>query len=549
MIVTCEQCAARYKLDPARITGRGVRITCPSCRHVFVVYRQSDEAGAEAAPAPVAPTPAAPAPAPAPAAAAPSAPTPAPFRATVIPPPSPSVAPMASSAPIASPAPAASTAPMASGPRGASNTAAAVKPAAPKLDLDTLDFTSVGIQAWKVKVRIGLVYDFSDYKTLARYIKDGRVGNDDQISHDGKNWTRLGDIADLQKHFIQVYADARQRQEDAANEDSGRFDDDGPTRIVGVESVTKGLGDLARGRGQAEPDALAEAAAAAAEAEAESAGGRGPRFQDPFEKGRAKREAAPKRAPAAAPRNDTAASARRTGPSMAVMIGIGLLLGGVGAGGWFLYQNRVPEQVGETAAQKEMREAALRADAEKAKVDLREKAKADLAQGLEPTDINPMVTESPEDVRIPVGPGTVRNTSAGNAAGGDGTTRPSKGPETVEVGAATPADHYDAGRSALNAANYSGAVQGFRLAVGGAPNNAEYRYYLGYALDRTGSSEAIGELNQAARLGSKQAYKLLGDISGRQGDVSGAIGYYQQYLATGPSDAAAVQAEIDRLTQ
>ncbi len=523
MIVTCEHCAARYKLDPARITGRGVRITCPSCRHVFVVYRQED---AGASPGQDSASPASTG-APSPSSPSPSSPSPA---------------------PVSTPSPVGSAAVASSSSRGAASAAAAVSPAPPKLDLDTLDFTSVGIQAWKVKVRIGLVYDFSDYKTLARYIKDGRVGNDDQISHDGKTWTRLGEIADLQKHFIQVYVDARQRQEDAANESSGGFDDEGPTRIVGAESVTKGLGELARSPDPATgSDALAAAAQAAADAEDE--GPRGPRFQDPFEKGRARREAAPKRASSPAARNDTAASASRSGPSMAVMVVLGLLIGTLAAGGWYLYQNRVPDQVGETDAQRALREAALRAESEQAKEDLREKAKAELVDGLEPTELNPIVTENPEDVYVPVGPsgrGAAKAPTNPTAGGG---VDPAMAAGMQTSAPTSPADHFSAGRTSLNASNYSQAVQGFRQAVTGAPNNSEYRYYLGYALDRSGSSEAVGELNQAARLGNQQAYKLLGDISGRQGDVSGAVGYYQQYLATNPSDAAAIQAEIDRLTR
>ena len=46
MIVTCERCSARYKLDDNKIKGRGARITCPKCQHVFVVYRRGAEAEA-----------------------------------------------------------------------------------------------------------------------------------------------------------------------------------------------------------------------------------------------------------------------------------------------------------------------------------------------------------------------------------------------------------------------------------------------------------------------------------------------------------------------
>lgn len=36
MLVSCPACAARYRLDPARIVGKRVSIRCPACQFVFV---------------------------------------------------------------------------------------------------------------------------------------------------------------------------------------------------------------------------------------------------------------------------------------------------------------------------------------------------------------------------------------------------------------------------------------------------------------------------------------------------------------------------------
>ncbi len=36
MLVSCPACAARYRLDPARIAGKRVSIRCPACQFVFV---------------------------------------------------------------------------------------------------------------------------------------------------------------------------------------------------------------------------------------------------------------------------------------------------------------------------------------------------------------------------------------------------------------------------------------------------------------------------------------------------------------------------------
>jgi predicted Zn finger-like uncharacterized protein len=43
MIVTCPSCSARYKINEAKVKGRGAKITCPRCSHRFVFYREDDE--------------------------------------------------------------------------------------------------------------------------------------------------------------------------------------------------------------------------------------------------------------------------------------------------------------------------------------------------------------------------------------------------------------------------------------------------------------------------------------------------------------------------
>jgi Flp pilus assembly protein TadD len=77
------------------------------------------------------------------------------------------------------------------------------------LDVDQLDFREVGIATWKVKVSIGLVYDFSDIATLKRYLADKRVTPSDLLSHNGKEWTIIGDIPDLDAHFVATWKAAR----------------------------------------------------------------------------------------------------------------------------------------------------------------------------------------------------------------------------------------------------------------------------------------------------------------------------------------------------
>ena len=40
MIIQCDQCSARFKLDDAKVTGAGVRVRCKRCQHIFLVTRE-----------------------------------------------------------------------------------------------------------------------------------------------------------------------------------------------------------------------------------------------------------------------------------------------------------------------------------------------------------------------------------------------------------------------------------------------------------------------------------------------------------------------------
>ena len=49
MVITCPACEARYRLNRDKIQGRGAKITCPKCAHVFVVFNEEEEDGASRA--------------------------------------------------------------------------------------------------------------------------------------------------------------------------------------------------------------------------------------------------------------------------------------------------------------------------------------------------------------------------------------------------------------------------------------------------------------------------------------------------------------------
>ena len=161
MIVTCPACSSRYKLDDSKIKGRGAKITCPGCKHRFVVVK-------DAKPKPVSSVPA---------------------------------------------------------------------------DLASRDFQNVGI-TWTVRKDIGLTYDVYDLATFRRYLDDGRVTTDDQLSYDNTTWKKIAEIDDLDAFFWDVWQRAtageirvRQRiQIGGERDDDEEDEDDAPTAIIGTGS-------------------------------------------------------------------------------------------------------------------------------------------------------------------------------------------------------------------------------------------------------------------------------------------------------------------------
>jgi predicted Zn finger-like uncharacterized protein len=187
MVITCPSCSARYRLGEDRMRARGAKVTCPRCSHVFVVLR--DEPLAAAGP--------------------PSLPS------------SSALDQPADRSWSGSPTASGQVRVVTPGPRKQRREVAtvqtgqmpALKPrqepepepeVAPATAAD-LDFAEVGIRTFRVKVAIGLTYDFGDLATLRRYMDQGRVGEDDDLCIDGETWTRLGSIEDLDAHFVAAW--------------------------------------------------------------------------------------------------------------------------------------------------------------------------------------------------------------------------------------------------------------------------------------------------------------------------------------------------------
>lgn len=507
MIVTCPSCAARYKLDDGKVTGRGAKIKCPSCRFVFIVYPQSSAAEEEEV------APAAPLPAVATAAAA---------------------AVSAVSAPTATDASGGSSAVIS---RPGARPAA---PAAPRRSADSLDFRKIGIASWKVRVKFGLVYDFSDIRTLRKYIQDGKVTADDVISHDGQRWVIIGDIPDLDGYFVKVYEEAEEAQKSAKEKSSGFEDDESPTMIVGMGTLAS---DLAA-------DALRQATAPSNPNTPGPATPSGDaQFVDPFAalKSKQRDRIQKRRAATASPVVTGTPSGNKNLPIIGVVL-VALLAGGW----WFTHREpaantpppRPVKSAGNTGDQTPNNAGSGAAD------DLR--ALVDNSLSASPrTDIAP--EEDDEKTLVPVGPsnGGTRPPDKGKAPTNGG---PGANPVTnpgITVSAPTAIDHVANCQDFAQRRDWSQAKLACAEASKSAPGNANVSAWYGMALYETGNAgTAAQKLGEAQRGGSsvREVRKYLGHIARDNGDSAGAIGHYQQYVNGNPPDKAAIEEEIRKLT-
>ncbi|GDX78375.1 hypothetical protein LBMAG42_01860 [Deltaproteobacteria bacterium] len=492
MIVSCESCKSRYKLDDSKITGRGAKITCPKCKHVFVVL------------APPSPLTEAPRPAMLPAAAGDNeweddeptrvgreaaAEAAAAVAASRPEPPVPGghevVRPRASSA--------------AAAPAGPTKEEIAARAA-------TLDFRKVGVSAWKVKVRIGLVYDFSDIKTLRKYIQDGRVTPADVISHDGKTWKPLGEVPDLDGFFVESYD--RLAIEFAAK----------PAQPKDPQPSPADLGNVAA------------ALAAAAAAEVDDAGnGRtptGPVYNDPFEAMKQRqRDRAPVRKPAEKAKESGGVNGSLIGGLAAVVV--------LGIGAWWYFTHQAPVvappkvpdvvAVPDKVPDEKPVFRPVEAPVEAPKVDDCEF----MIQGKCAVAVGPGGSGKPP----PPGPGV------------GGTQSPVKAPPPGMETKVT--DDESIGDDAMKSGDYGTAVIAYQKAVEAGKASAKVK--LGEAQFRSGDDAGGTATLTAAAKSSPKAYKVLGQLKEGAGDAAGAKLAYAEYLKSNPKDSATIKAKLESL--
>ena len=465
MIVTCPECSARYKLDEDKVSDRGAKITCPRCRHVFVVYRE-DEDTEESTNSPLD-----------------------------------------------------SVSPDGLGPK--------------RRDASNLDFRKVGISSWKVRVKIGLVYDFSDIKTLRKYIRDGRVTADDVISHNAKTWVTIGDIPDLDTYFFEVYERC----------ETERLQDDSivPRERVDDEDSNVGIGGLG---GQLAEQALAQATA---EAEADLAAARsaepsrparpqGRQFVDPFaalkDKQRERIQNRRRGGGQAAPKKKKKA----VDPPRIAIAALVLILMGGSAWWWSSQQSSakpitqgfndgqgVRSPVASGNAKKEL-ENDIRAmmkeiEKEREKEDLEEESKGGIPEGAKPV--------IPQGA-VPVTP--------------PGMNQPGQNASVVQD-----QDFVATCLAAGGRADWTGAVASCGQAWQES-GNADVAFFYGVSLYKKGQPDRAKQPLEAVSGVQCEANLYLGRIYGGQGDIAGANGAYVAYKECNPGGAAIADREMKDLT-
>jgi predicted Zn finger-like uncharacterized protein len=434
MIVTCDHCGAKYNLDPTKVQGRGARITCPKCAHVFTVYKENADAGSE------------------------------------------------SNASVEEPAP------------------------STELDVYNLNFKSVGIRSWKVKVKIGLVYDFSDYKTLEKYIRDGRVSGTDLLSYDGQNWVSINDAGDLKAYFVGVYQTCQATPLESGQE----------SKATQPSNASVNIDD----------EKMDDLNALMAEAQAEVTG------EVPKKSNSVKSRKSSKRRKSSKKKvvNDNWDGPKERNPLLLIIVGILVIVGGVYAYSQFnpppevVLQkpeiNQTVEDPGRSEALRAEIQHEIEMNAQQIKQELPEEASTNNAE-TEPEWI-PVV---PEEVLLAQQNGNTNSPS----------TQPSSNPSSASELA-------QEGKRRAESNDWTGASQYYQQAVDKEPSNRTYLEGLGEALYRSGQNQSAKEtLLTALNLGSVVANKWLGFITKDDGDIAGANKYFTKYLESNPSDASQIE--------
>ena len=383
-------------------------------------------------------------------------------------------------------------------------------PSAEELDVYSLDFKDVGLKSWKLRIKMGLTYDFSDYKTLSKYIRDGKVDMSDKLSSDdGNTWIPLNEIPNLEKHFCDVYLQKKKEMQDGI--------------------VTPSASKASKKSTAPEPmlgSGLSDLASVLAEAEAEVDGKPPPRNRP---------KAAPP--PRSSSTNKTKPKASNSAPAQEEKKGnntvLLLVLLLVVAGGGFVFMNGQ-----ETAGTKSV--------AAKESVQVKEEDREALNKSIEEQmEKVRRERQAAEEERLKNEPKTVVKTEEQLEAERllrlqqQEKKEQEQKPQNKSV-----ADLEKEGDQAIRTGNWAVAEKIYQEIVSQKPL-AKYQVLLGRALYQQKKYAPARSILKTASKGDVQGYKWLGYIALAEGDDAGANEHFGLYLKSNPSDAAIIRKEMN----
>jgi len=411
------------------------------------------------------------------------------------------------------------------------------------LNIHDLDFPLVGIKSWKVKVKIGLIYDFSDYKTLAKTIQEGRITGTDLLSHNGADWTAIETIADLKEHFMDVWyaASLEMPQGEMAS---------AKTKKAKEPSASKN--QLPAGPALDVGDVLSDAARSIAEdANLGIDVPEGRKFVDPFE---ALRERQSKMNTGAKGRRKPAVKEEKNSRRQIwVILGLCLVL----AGALLMTAmptstHSTPRVADETAGDKKAKPQRVKKEAKtNTEEDRRRAVRERLEESFQVVEEEPSksdwLNEDDEPQLIVVRPKEF------DAASGEMANPAAEAARAAMSSQARATNSWEdkkkVGDAAAGRADWASAKVAYKVVVEMEPSNARYRERLGISQYRLSELDAAqSNLDIAASAGVTSAHKWLGHIARDQGDAASAMMHYNIYLQSSPRDAAMVQRDIDALS-
>jgi hypothetical protein len=361
-----------------------------------------------------------------------------------------------------------------------------------------------------VKIKMGLVYDFSDYKTLSKYIREGKVDTSDRLSSDdGNTWTALNEIENLEQHFCEVYLLKKKEMQEGGT----------PAPKPTPKSSQEKTPVLGAG--------LSDLASVLAEASAEVDGKPSPRTRQKIRPNTQKRPTGRSTSNRRKPKKTKEEAPKKSGSNTFPL----LILLLVASGGGFFYWNNMDKEEKIQEDQKAKEE-----QAEKAKVNEqdRERLNKDLEEKMEKVRREREAAKEEKKKNEPKKQvKTVDQIEAERLL--REREEEKKTPKKKSI-----SDLQREGEKAQRTRNWAQAEKIYQEIVSQRPS-AKYQVSLGRALYEQKKFGEAKRILKTASKGDVKGYMWLGYIARDEGDDAGANQYFSTYLKSNPVDAAIIQ--------